>query len=345
MAESFGARLRQRREEQQIALTAIADRTKINLSHLEALERGDVSHWPVGIFRRAFIRAYAQAIDLDPDTVVREFLELYPDPDEASAPVPATIPGVDGADMSLGPPTRLRCLVTSAMGSLSQRWFAGKRQSPLENIETIVCTPNVETMVSLSIDESPVAPPEAALSMAPDPIDEPLSPLPAPSATPPQPLSSTGPDLLKAAHLCTDLGRIYERQEAAPLLERVADILDAVGLIVWAWDAQGTELRPALAHGYSDRVLAQMPRVRRDADNATAAAFRSTQTCIVNSSDEASGAVVVPLMTPGGCVGVFAVELQHGGEQREPVRALATIFAAQLATMIGAPRLPHAVNA
>ena len=36
------------------------------------------------------------------------------------------------------------------------------------------------------------------------------------------------------------------------------------------------------------------------------------------------GAVVVPLMTSGGCVGVFAVELQHRGEQREPVRALAT---------------------
>jgi hypothetical protein len=341
MAESFGARLRRRREEQQISLTAIADRTKINPSHLEALERGDISHWPVGIFRRAFIRSYAQAIDLDPDTVLREFLELYPDPDEAIAPVPATMPGVDGADMSPGPPTRLRCLVTSAMGSLSQRWtgFAGKRPSPAENmerIESVERVERVESIVSAALDASPSAP-EPAQLMSPDPIAVPPSPPPAPS--------STGPDLLAAAHLCTDLGRIFERREAAPLPERVADILDAVGLIVWAWDAQGTELRPALAHGYSDRVLAQLPKVRRDADNATAAAFRSTQTCIVNGSDEASGAVVVPLMTPGGCVGVFAVELQHGGEQQEPVRALATIFAAQLATMIGAPRLPQAVNA
>jgi len=326
MAESFGARLRRRREEQQISLTAIADRTKINPSHLEALERDDISHWPVGIFRRAFIRAYAQAIDLDPDTIVREFLELYPDPVEAVAPLPATMAGVDGADMSPGPPTRLRCLVTSAMGSLSQRWtgFAGKRPSPMERVESVERVESIGSVVSAAIDASPSAP-------------ERPSPPPAPS--------STGPDLLAAAHLCTDLGRIFERREAAPLLERVADILDAVGLIVWTWDAQGTELRPALAHGYSDRVLAQLPKVRRDADNATAAAFRSTQTCIVNGSDEASGAVVVPLMTPGGCVGVFAVELQHGGEQREPVRALATIFAAQLATMIGAPRLPQAVNA
>jgi GAF domain-containing protein len=153
------------------------------------------------------------------------------------------------------------------------------------------------------------------------------------------------PDLLAAAHLCTELGRVFERRDAAPLLPRAARLLDAVGLIVWAWDKQGAELVPTLAHGYSDEVLAQLPQVRRDADNATAAAFRSTQTCVVKSCAVESGALVVPLMTPAGCVGVFAVELQRGGEQLESVRALATIFAAQLAILIGTPRLPQAVNA
>ena len=62
MRESFGARLRQRREDQQIELSAIAEQTKIKLSLLEGLERDDVSRWPSGIFRRAFIRAYAHAI-------------------------------------------------------------------------------------------------------------------------------------------------------------------------------------------------------------------------------------------------------------------------------------------
>src|SRR4051794_31058369 len=82
MPESFGARLRQRREQQHIALVTIADQTKIKLSLLEALERDDVSRWPAGIFRRAFIRAYAHAIGLEADVVVREFLEIYPDPIE-----------------------------------------------------------------------------------------------------------------------------------------------------------------------------------------------------------------------------------------------------------------------
>jgi cytoskeletal protein RodZ len=77
--ESFGARLRRERERRQIALSSIAANTKISLGLLQALERDDVSRWPAGIFRRAFIRAYAQAAGLDPIAITHEFLEQYPD--------------------------------------------------------------------------------------------------------------------------------------------------------------------------------------------------------------------------------------------------------------------------
>jgi len=262
MPESFGARLRQRRERQQIALTTIAEQTKIKLTLLEALERDDVSHWPVGIFRRAFIRAYAHAIGLEPDVVVREFLELHPDPIEVVATVPAIVPGVDGASVSAGPPIRLQHLVGSAIGSLSRLplGVVQRRRSAVEDLAAADCTPV-------------------------------------------KALGSSEPDLLGAAHLCTELGRVDETHETAPLLQEAARILDAVGLIVWVWHPQATELRPALAHGYSDKVLAQLPRVWRDTDNATAAAFRSAHTCVVNGSDRASGALVVPLMTPVGVCG------------------------------------------
>ena len=85
--ESFGARLRRQRERKRVTLSAIAERTKIHQPLLEELERDEVSHWPSGIFRRAFIRAYAEAIGLQPDDVVREFLTVYPDPVEAPKPV------------------------------------------------------------------------------------------------------------------------------------------------------------------------------------------------------------------------------------------------------------------
>jgi GAF domain-containing protein len=297
MPESFGARLCQRREEQRIALTTIAEQTKISLSLLEGLERDDVSHWPAGIFRRAFVRSYALAIGLDPDVIVREFLELYPDPIEAGAAVPAIGSGGDGASASIGPPTRLRYFVDSAIGSLSRLRLevVGRRRTSVEGVAA---------------------------------ADDAVVKAQAPSE----------PDLLAAAQLCTELGRVDETRKAAPLLHEAARILDAVGLIVWVWHPHASELRPALAQGYPDKVLAQLPRVGRDTDNATAAAFRSAQTCVVSGSDLASGALVVPLIAPGGCVGVLAIELQNGGEQRESVRALVTIVAAQLARVVGAAR-------
>jgi transcriptional regulator with XRE-family HTH domain len=88
MSDSFGARLRYERERRQIALRSIAEGTKISASLLEGLERDDVSRWPSGIFRKSFVRAYAEAIGLDPDPVVREFVERYPDPLEVDVVAP-----------------------------------------------------------------------------------------------------------------------------------------------------------------------------------------------------------------------------------------------------------------
>src|SRR5438309_4393744 len=143
MPESLGARLRQRREREQIALATISEQTKIKLSLLEALERDDVSHWPTGIFRRAFVRAYAHAIGLEPDVVLREFLERHPDPVEVVATVPAIAPGVDGASLSAGPPNRLQYLVGSAIDSLSRlRLGAAKgRLSGVDAPSAVDCTP------------------------------------------------------------------------------------------------------------------------------------------------------------------------------------------------------------
>jgi transcriptional regulator with XRE-family HTH domain len=328
MSESFGARLRQRREGQGIALGTIAEQTKIKLSLLESLERDDVSHWPSGIFRRAFIRAYAHAIGLDPDIVVREFLEVYSDPIEVAETAEAIALAADAA-RSGGPPTRIGQFVGSAIGSLSRL-----RRSPA--VEDPVVIPRVPISAPALAEPDPpaVAPPPAEpvqvqttneASVYTAPVNEPIPP---------------EPDLLAIAELCTEFGRVENTGQVQPLLQETARILDAIGLIVWVWDPQGEELRAALAHGYSDKVLAQLPTVRRDADNATAAAFRSAQACAMNGSDHSSGALVVPLLTPGGCAGVLATELHRGSEQTRSVRAVLTILAAQLAQLIGDPPPP-----
>jgi transcriptional regulator with XRE-family HTH domain len=89
--DSFGSRLRYERERRQIALKSIAESTKIGITLLEGLERDDVSRWPSGIFRKSFIRSYADAIGLDADEIVREFVERHPDPLEVEIPAPPAV--------------------------------------------------------------------------------------------------------------------------------------------------------------------------------------------------------------------------------------------------------------
>jgi transcriptional regulator with XRE-family HTH domain len=84
---SFGARLRHERERRQISIATIAANTKILGALLEGLENDDVTRWPTGFYRRAFMRAYAKAIGLDPEATLKEFLERFPDPEEKHLPV------------------------------------------------------------------------------------------------------------------------------------------------------------------------------------------------------------------------------------------------------------------
>ena len=70
----FGAALRQARERRGVSLRQIATSTKISMVALEALERNDIARLPGGIFVRAFVRAYAAEVGLDPEQTVREFL-------------------------------------------------------------------------------------------------------------------------------------------------------------------------------------------------------------------------------------------------------------------------------
>jgi len=83
--QAFGTALRTHREQLGITLSDIADTTKINVAMLTALERGDLSRWPGGIFRRAFFREYAQAIGLAPEPLLNEFVRLFPDEPAAAA--------------------------------------------------------------------------------------------------------------------------------------------------------------------------------------------------------------------------------------------------------------------
>lgn len=75
---AFGGRLKQARKARGVTLRQIADKTKLSMVALEALERDDISKLPGGIFTRGFVRSYAAEIGLDPEQTVREFIEHFP---------------------------------------------------------------------------------------------------------------------------------------------------------------------------------------------------------------------------------------------------------------------------
>lgn len=124
---TLGAWLRSERERRGVTLKTVADQTKVAAPLLEGLENGDLSRWPGGIYRRAFVKAYASALGLNPDEVVRRFEREHPDADavaaalaESSSTAPAqlnhantagNVPSAPGAAI---PPARARLIGTAA---------------------------------------------------------------------------------------------------------------------------------------------------------------------------------------------------------------------------------------
>ena len=84
--ESFITRLRRHRERNRIGLDEIVAQTRIKREQLEAFERGDLENWPRGIYARAWVRAYANVVGLDPIDAVDEFCKLFPHGDRRAQP-------------------------------------------------------------------------------------------------------------------------------------------------------------------------------------------------------------------------------------------------------------------
>jgi cytoskeletal protein RodZ len=72
-AAKIGSRIRQAREQRGLTLQHIASTTKISITALKAIERNDFEHLPGGVFNRAYVRACATEVGLNPDEIVREY--------------------------------------------------------------------------------------------------------------------------------------------------------------------------------------------------------------------------------------------------------------------------------
>jgi transcriptional regulator with XRE-family HTH domain len=84
--EAFGPNLRRARLQAGVSLRTIVEATNVSEALWEGLERNDFSRWPNGIFARAFVREYAQAIGVDPEATVDEFCRWFPQGERRAEP-------------------------------------------------------------------------------------------------------------------------------------------------------------------------------------------------------------------------------------------------------------------
>lgn len=364
MEQTFGARLRSQREQQQVELAAIAEETKISVALLEGLERDDLSRWPGGLFRRAYVRTYAQKIGLNPDQVVREFIAAYPDPVDESSPVEAI--AQSSGTRGKRPRTRIGFLFAGLAGLRPQRTDASRRLVTPQVAEPVAAGRAVSASISSQPALADLESPDPVVS---DPVvSEPLVRETHTAMVEPEPVASELEETLRparlvmvpatepapeprresralerhlgtVARLCTRIACARDDRDLSGALEEAIDVLAAQGAILWACDTDRETLSPALASGYSDELLAKLPEVSRRDDNAIAASFRCGQKQVVRGMSGETGALVVPLTTPDGCAGVLALEFANGGEQHELCQSLALIITAQLSTLCAvAPR-------
>jgi transcriptional regulator with XRE-family HTH domain len=88
---AFVTRLRRYRQQRGISLDEIAAQTRVRSELFGAFEANELAAWPKGVYARAWIRAYASAVGLDPIDTVNEFCRLFPQGDRR---VDATMAGI-----------------------------------------------------------------------------------------------------------------------------------------------------------------------------------------------------------------------------------------------------------
>jgi TonB family protein len=169
---AVGAFLEAVRTQQNLSLATISERTHIKASYVEAIEQMALEKLPSRAYGVGFVRAYAEALGLDPAPVIERFKA---EAGMAAAPKPAAQPSADHKARPAAAaqePARLSLLAVLAI--LAFMLWCG-----------LSITRPGEVTVPLKLDGVPLQPaPEAKAAVEPAPA-EPSVPEPPAEAAPP----------------------------------------------------------------------------------------------------------------------------------------------------------------
>jgi cytoskeleton protein RodZ len=161
----IGAQLRSAREGKGLSIGTVAERTRVPVKMLAAIERNDQSALPPHPFGRGFVRAYAEEVDLDSDRLVREYFAQFPTPPPVSNHIPLSRQPVEP---SWQPPSRwigmatavaVLLVVVAAAVVLGRR---GERAADPETVGTTGTSPTPGTSVTPPVASKAAEPSVAA---------------------------------------------------------------------------------------------------------------------------------------------------------------------------------------
>lgn len=95
-AVSFGQRLRDARCRRDLSPEQLSHETQIPIAHIEALEAGQLHAIPGGLYRRAEVRAFADAVGLDAAALLAELSDIL-SASRAGSPHPSGLPPASSA--------------------------------------------------------------------------------------------------------------------------------------------------------------------------------------------------------------------------------------------------------
>ena len=163
-AAKFGRMLRDSRVRRGISLTEIANHTKISQRHLASLERGDISHWPGGMYRRAMVRAYCTCVGLQAEDVVDNFTRVFAD----ERPVDDASPRVDAPVRTSPRSQPIMAMVAIAMMALSgfglTLWIGPRLAASAMSVAraVIAVKPSASEPLRQETDPSPAEQPQSS---------------------------------------------------------------------------------------------------------------------------------------------------------------------------------------
>jgi cytoskeleton protein RodZ len=110
---AFGASLKRERELRGISLEEISKATRISIRFLDAIEMDRYDIFPEGIFRKSFIKSYAQYLGMNEDKVLQEYILAT-----QAAPNPSAEEKPSGYRSSLKPPNNVRWVIAGLLALL-----------------------------------------------------------------------------------------------------------------------------------------------------------------------------------------------------------------------------------